>query len=74
MSELFEVNYVDIRPQQLAKGLSQWQVASSDAESGYADSLRAIQRLNAAEPWGRDTAGDAFRAAYQRDRRGHAPG
>ncbi|KAB8186534.1 hypothetical protein [Microbispora catharanthi] len=64
MSELFEVNYVDIRPQQLAKGLSQWHAASSDAESGYAASLREIRRLNAAEPWGHDTAGTAFRSAY----------
>ncbi|WP_182898658.1 hypothetical protein [Microbispora sp. H10830] len=64
MSELFEVNYVDIRPQQLAKGLSQWHAASSDAESGYAAGLREIRRLNAAEPWGHDTAGTAFHSAY----------
>ncbi|MEV7803916.1 hypothetical protein AB0O28_13290 [Microbispora sp. NPDC088329] len=64
MSELFEVNYVDIRPQQLAKGLSQWHAASSDAESGYGAALREIRRLNAAEPWGRDTAGAAFHSAY----------
>ncbi|MEU7877310.1 hypothetical protein [Microbispora bryophytorum] len=64
MSELFEVNYVDIRPQQLAKGLSQWHAASSDTESGYAASLGEIRRLNAAEPWGQDKAGAAFRSAY----------
>ena len=64
MSEPFEVNYVDIRPQQLAKGLSQWHVATTDAESGYAACLREIRRLNAAEPWGRDAAGQAFHAAY----------
>ncbi|WP_169986101.1 MULTISPECIES: hypothetical protein [unclassified Microbispora] len=64
MSELFEVNYVDIRPQQLAKGLSQWHAASSEAESGYLAGLREIRRLNAAEPWGHDTAGSAFHSAY----------
>ncbi|GIH45199.1 hypothetical protein SAMN05421833_102225 [Microbispora rosea] len=64
MSDLFEVNYVDIRPQQLAKGLSQWHAASSDVESGYAAAQGEIQRLNAAEPWGHDTAGAAFRSAY----------
>ncbi|MEU8172919.1 hypothetical protein AB0C14_08575 [Microbispora hainanensis] len=64
MSELFEVNYVDIRPQQLAKGLSQWHATATDVESGYAAALREIQRLNAAEPWGHDTAGAAFRSAY----------
>ena len=64
MSELFEVNYVDIRPQQLAKGLSQWHAASSSTESGYLAGLREIRRLNAAEPGGHDTAGAAFRTAY----------
>ncbi|MEN3535397.1 hypothetical protein AAH991_09835 [Microbispora sp. ZYX-F-249] len=66
MSELFEVNYVDIRPQQLAKGLSQWHAASSGTESGYLASLREIRRLNAAAPWGHDTAGSAFHSAYTR--------
>ena len=64
MSGLFEVNYVDIHPQQLAKGLSQWHAASSETQSGYTASVREIQRLNAAQPWGRDTAGAAFHSAY----------
>lgn len=67
MSELFDLNYVDVRPPELATGLTQWHLTSTDVSARYAAGLSEIRRLDAAEPWGRDTAGSAFHTAYTRN-------
>ncbi|MCG5218937.1 hypothetical protein [Streptosporangium sp. KLBMP 9127] len=64
MIVVFEIDYVDIRPQALVRGLSRWTTASSDLDGAWQAAVAEVQRLSAAAPWGGDAAGIAFKNAY----------
>jgi hypothetical protein len=61
---VFQINYVDIRPQALGRGLSAWSAATSDLVAGWESAVAEVRRVSAEKPWGDDAAGLAFQNAY----------
>ncbi|GAA3424124.1 hypothetical protein ACWDTT_04770 [Streptosporangium sandarakinum] len=55
---------VGVHYQGVAHGLVRWDTVSDDVHTLWTEKVERIRALNALEPWGRDTAGSAFYAAY----------
>ena len=61
---MYRIDYVDIRPHALGRGLTRWQGAAADLDAAWRAATAEIRNLEAAAPWGGDAAGTAFRNAY----------
>ena len=55
---------VSIDPQQAADGLAVWDTAHGTLNSAVTDALSRIRALEQSRPWGADSAGSEFAAAY----------
>ncbi|GII60372.1 hypothetical protein Skr01_04570 [Sphaerisporangium krabiense] len=59
--------HVDIHAPAAHRGLTQWDTATRGLAAVWKDGTARIKRLTEAAPWGGDSAGAAFLAAYQKD-------
>jgi hypothetical protein len=59
--------HVDIHAHTAYLGLAHWDSATSDVTELWKDGAARIQGLAEAAPWGHDSAGTAFQAAYTKD-------
>ncbi|MEU9832565.1 hypothetical protein AB0D67_13635 [Streptosporangium sp. NPDC048047] len=55
---------VGVHYQDVSLGLVRWDTMSEAVHTLWAEKVERIRGLNALAPWGRDTAGTAFYAAY----------
>ncbi|GGP98288.1 hypothetical protein [Streptosporangium pseudovulgare] len=55
---------VGVHYQGVTHGLVRWDTMSVDVHTLWVMKVERIRALNALAPWGRDTAGAAFQAAY----------
>ncbi|MEV7969723.1 hypothetical protein AB0O34_27650 [Sphaerisporangium sp. NPDC088356] len=59
-------DHVDIHKSPAHLGISKLSTTTTDLTTLWKERAARLQRLVAASPWGRDSAGSAFQAAYER--------
>ena len=59
--------YIDIHAQTAHLGLAQWDTAATDAAALWKEGTARIRQLARQTPWGGDSSGTAFAAAYTKD-------
>jgi len=61
---LFQINYINIHPETVARGLSKFTTTAAELETEWKAATEELRRLMDAAPWGSDAPGVAFRNAY----------
>lgn len=60
-------HHVDIHAPTVRSGLAEWDTTTTHLAMAWQEGTRRIRTLTESAPWGDDTAGTAFLAAYQSD-------
>ncbi|MEO3810489.1 hypothetical protein ABGB17_15935 [Sphaerisporangium sp. B11E5] len=57
-------DHIDVRHQQAGLAISRWDTAASGVTNAWSTGKQAVRQHTSRSPWGNDSAGQAFKAAY----------